>query len=94
MHHAYRVEETTIIAELYSSDFFFFKRRQKLCLNLLIKKKRIARLICGKPSENRYNKPRAHPGADRETGQAPGWPMCVGLEILVYMIFCKFQGKF
>jgi hypothetical protein len=33
-------------------------------------------------------------GADRETGQAPGWPMCVGLEILVYMIFCKFQGKF
>jgi hypothetical protein len=26
------------------------KRRQKLCLNLLIKKKRIAQLICGKPS--------------------------------------------
>jgi hypothetical protein len=35
---------------------FFFKRRQKLCLNLLIKKKRIAQLINEKPGKNRYNK--------------------------------------
>jgi hypothetical protein len=34
----------------------FLKWRQKLCLNLLIKEKRIARLINGKPSENRHNK--------------------------------------
>jgi hypothetical protein len=32
------------------------KRRQKICLNLLIKKKRIAQLINGKPGKNRYNK--------------------------------------
>jgi hypothetical protein len=37
------------------SVFFFLKRRQKICLYLLIKKKRIAQLINGKPSENRYN---------------------------------------
>jgi hypothetical protein len=34
-------------------NFFFLKRRQKICLNLLIKKKRIAQLINGKPGENR-----------------------------------------
>jgi hypothetical protein len=34
---------------------FFLKRRQKICLYLLIKKKRIAQLINGKPGENRYN---------------------------------------
>jgi hypothetical protein len=33
--------------------FFFLKRRQKICLNLLIKKKRIAQLINGKLGENR-----------------------------------------
>jgi hypothetical protein len=32
------------------------KRRQKICLKLLIKKKRIAQLINGKPGENRYKK--------------------------------------
>jgi hypothetical protein len=32
------------------------KWRQKLCPNLLIKKK-IAQLINGKPGKNRYNKP-------------------------------------
>jgi hypothetical protein len=32
------------------------KRRQKICLNLLIKKKRIAQLINRKPGKNRYNK--------------------------------------
>jgi hypothetical protein len=32
------------------------KRRQKLCLDLLIKKKRIAQLINGKPDKNRYNR--------------------------------------
>jgi hypothetical protein len=36
-------------------DFFIFlKRRQKLCLNLLIKKKRIAQLIYRKSGKNRY----------------------------------------
>jgi hypothetical protein len=35
---------------------FFLKRRQKLCLNLLIKKKRIVQLINRKPGKNRYNK--------------------------------------
>jgi hypothetical protein len=35
---------------------FFLKRRQKLCLDLLIKKKRIAQLINKKPSKNHYNK--------------------------------------
>jgi hypothetical protein len=35
---------------------FFFKWRQKICLNLLIKKKRDAQLINGKPGENRYKK--------------------------------------
>jgi hypothetical protein len=35
--------------------FFFLKRGQKLCPNLLIKKERIAQLINGKLSENRYN---------------------------------------
>jgi hypothetical protein len=38
---------------------FFFEREQKLCSNLLIKKKRIAQLINGKLSENWYNKPQA-----------------------------------
>jgi hypothetical protein len=33
--------------------FFFLKLRQKICLNLLIKKKRISQLINGKPGENR-----------------------------------------
>jgi hypothetical protein len=32
------------------------KRRQKICLDLLIKKKRIAQLINGKPGENHHNK--------------------------------------
>jgi hypothetical protein len=32
------------------------KRGQKLCPNLLIKKKRDAQLINGKPSKNRYKK--------------------------------------
>jgi hypothetical protein len=32
------------------------KQRQKICLNLLIKKKRIAQLINGKPDKNCYNK--------------------------------------
>jgi hypothetical protein len=36
--------------------FFFLKRRQKICPNLLIKKKRIAQLINGKLGENHYNK--------------------------------------
>jgi hypothetical protein len=36
--------------------FSFFKRRQKICLNLLIKKKRIAQLINRKPDKNHYNK--------------------------------------
>jgi hypothetical protein len=36
---------------------FFFKWGQKLCLNLLIKKKRIAQLINEKPSKNSYNTP-------------------------------------
>jgi hypothetical protein len=37
---------------------FFLKKKieAKDCLNLLIKKKRIAQLINGKPDENRYNK--------------------------------------
>jgi hypothetical protein len=35
---------------------FFLKREQKLCPNLLIKKKRIAQLINGKLDKNRYNK--------------------------------------
>jgi hypothetical protein len=30
-------------------EVFFLKRRQKICLNLLIKKKRDAQLIKGKP---------------------------------------------
>jgi hypothetical protein len=34
---------------------FFLKQRQKLCLDLLIKKKRVAQLINGKPDENQYN---------------------------------------
>jgi hypothetical protein len=34
----------------------FLKRRQKFCLYPLIKKKRIAQLINGKPGENRYSK--------------------------------------
>jgi hypothetical protein len=33
---------------------FFLKREQKLCPNLLIKKKRIAQLIYGKPGKNQY----------------------------------------
>jgi hypothetical protein len=37
-------------------DALILKRRQKICLNLLIKKERIAQLINGKPDENRYNK--------------------------------------
>jgi hypothetical protein len=40
-----------------SACVFFFKREQKLCSNLLIKKKRIAQLINRKLSKNRYNKP-------------------------------------
>jgi hypothetical protein len=35
----------------------FIKRRQKLCLNLLIKKKRIAQLINGKLGKNVTTKP-------------------------------------
>jgi hypothetical protein len=38
------------------SSFFFLKRGQKNCPNLLIKKKRIAQFINGKPGKNRYNK--------------------------------------
>jgi hypothetical protein len=34
------------------ANYFFFKWGQKHCPNLLIKKKRIAQLINGKPSEN------------------------------------------
>jgi hypothetical protein len=34
--------------------FFFLKREQKICPNLLIKKKRGAQLIKGKPGENLY----------------------------------------
>jgi hypothetical protein len=37
-------------------SIFFLKWEQKICPNLLIKKKRIAQLINGKPSKNRYNK--------------------------------------
>jgi hypothetical protein len=40
----------------FSLFFSFLKRRQKLCPNLLIKKKRIAQLINRKPGKNRYNK--------------------------------------
>jgi hypothetical protein len=40
---------------MYSRFFLKKKRRQKICLNLLIKKKRISQLIKGKPGENRYN---------------------------------------
>jgi hypothetical protein len=47
--------------------FFFLKRRQKLCLISLIKKKRVARLINGKPGKNRYNIP------TQDTGR-PGHP--------------------
>jgi hypothetical protein len=69
-----------------SLHFFFLKWRQKICLNLLIKKKRIAQLINGKPGENQYNKTtreqhqnlqpsnqQAHPTYDREltTSRAP-----------------------
>jgi hypothetical protein len=36
--------------------FLFLKQGQKLCLNLLIKKKRIAQLINRKPNKNYYNK--------------------------------------
>jgi hypothetical protein len=39
-----------------SAKYFFLKWRQKHCLYLLIKKKRIAQLIYGKPGENQYNK--------------------------------------
>jgi hypothetical protein len=35
---------------------FFFETEAKICLNLLIKKKRIAQLINGKPCKNRHNK--------------------------------------
>jgi hypothetical protein len=37
-------------------DIFFLKRRQKICLDLLIKKKRIAQLINEKPDENHQKK--------------------------------------
>jgi hypothetical protein len=33
---------------------FFLKPKQKFCPNLLIKKKRIAQLIYGKPGKNQY----------------------------------------
>jgi hypothetical protein len=42
--------------QLPAAKTFFLKRRQKICLNLLIKKKRIVQLINGKLGENRYNK--------------------------------------
>jgi hypothetical protein len=38
------------------TKIFFKKWRQKLCLNLLIKKKN-TQLISGKPGKNWYNKP-------------------------------------
>jgi hypothetical protein len=38
------------------SFFFFLKREQKFCPDLLIKKEENAQLINGKPSENLYNK--------------------------------------
>jgi hypothetical protein len=40
---------------LFAQSTIFFKRGQKLCPNLLIKKKRIAQLINGKLDENPYN---------------------------------------
>jgi hypothetical protein len=43
---------------------FFLKRRQKLCLSLLIKKKRIAQLINGKSDENRPKTVTTHSQAD------------------------------
>jgi hypothetical protein len=43
------------------------KRRQKLCLNLLIKKERIAQLIYGKPGKNRYK----HNTPAKATQQTP-----------------------
>jgi hypothetical protein len=45
-----------MLAQLGSYKSFFLKRRQKIYLNLLIKKKRIAQLINGKLGKNRYNK--------------------------------------
>jgi hypothetical protein len=41
-------------------DIIFLKRRQKICLDLLIKKKRIAQLINEKPNENHHKKPHAY----------------------------------
>jgi hypothetical protein len=38
-----------------ASKLFFLKRRQNLCLDLLIKKKRVVQLIYKKPDENQYN---------------------------------------
>jgi hypothetical protein len=39
---------------LSGGNIFFLKRRQKLCLNLSIKKERIVQLIYGKSGKNRY----------------------------------------
>jgi hypothetical protein len=44
------------LQSVLSNGTFFSKLRQKLCPNLLIKKK-IVQLINGKPDKNRYNKP-------------------------------------
>jgi hypothetical protein len=46
---------------------FFLKREQKLYSNLLIKKKRIALLIYGKPGENQYKQTTTTPKSRNPT---------------------------
>jgi hypothetical protein len=58
----------------WSHYFFFLKRRQKICLNLLIKKKKIAQLINGKPDENRYNNHHTHGLLPKQDTPWPPWP--------------------
>jgi hypothetical protein len=57
--HYLRLESKNLFVILKINSFF--KGGQKLCPNLLIKKKRIAQLIDGKPDENRYNNTKNSP---------------------------------
>jgi hypothetical protein len=50
---------------------FFFWNGGKVCLSLLIKKKRIAQLIYGKPSENRYKHIKANRSQSKKRQRPP-----------------------
>jgi hypothetical protein len=55
-------------------DYRLLKWRQKLCLNLLIKKKRVAQLIYEKPGKNQYKRSTSSNPQNQKISNSPRQP--------------------